>query len=184
MDHLYTVNAFVLDRQFTDLFAVIPGVASGIMFLAWLVQRPHNVGNLQLALAHPGRGGAQRHHRVFQEYSAERTAEALQAYRVPKVVARIYDPRRADIGSAQFTAFTDPGYAKIAFSIRVEPYGTRRTLVITETRTATIDARSRRRFVVYWKPIGPFSALIQRLVLRLVKSAAEKRSASNAPTQV
>ncbi len=50
MDHLYTVNAFVLDRQFTDLFAVIPGVASGIMFLAWLVQRPHNVGNLQLAL--------------------------------------------------------------------------------------------------------------------------------------
>ncbi len=56
--------------------------------------------------------------------------------------------------------------------------------MITETRTATIDARSRRRFVVYWKPIGPFSALIQRLVLRLVKSAAEKRSASNAPTQV
>jgi hypothetical protein len=51
MDRLYTVSAFVLDRQFTDLFAVIPGVASGIMFLAWLVQRPHNLGNLQLALA-------------------------------------------------------------------------------------------------------------------------------------
>jgi hypothetical protein len=69
-----------------------------------------------------------------------------------------------DIEPAQFTAFTDPGYAKIAFSIHVEPDGTRRTLVITQTRTATIDARSRRRFAVYCKLIGPCSALIRRLV--------------------
>jgi hypothetical protein len=56
--------------------------------------------------------------------------------------------------------------------------------VITETHTATTNARSRRRFAVYFKLIGPISALIRRLVLRLVKSAAEKSSPGNAPTQV
>jgi hypothetical protein len=54
--------------------------------------------------------------------------------------------------------------------------------VITEIRTATTDVRS--RCAIYWKLIGPFSALIRRLVLRLVKSAAEMSSASNAPTLV
>jgi hypothetical protein len=37
--------------------------------------------------------------------------------------------------------------------------------VITETHTATTNARSRRRFAVYFKLIGPISALIRRLVL-------------------
>lgn len=68
---------FVL--QFTDLFAVVLQVAAGITFLAYLLQQPRDVGTFQLAVAilcvvllNAAIGFA-------QEYSAERTAEALRA---------------------------------------------------------------------------------------------------------
>jgi len=81
----------------------------------------------------------------------------------------------------EFAEFDAPGYAKIAFNIRVEPYGRGRTLVTTETRTATTDLASRRRFGMYWRLIGPFSGLIRRLTLRLVKSDAEKQPGTKGP---
>jgi len=65
-----------------------------------------------------------------------------------------------------FAAFSTPGYAKVAFSIRADPDGPHRTRVTTETRVATTDPRSRRRFAAYWVVVGPLSALIRRLVLR------------------
>ena len=82
------------------------------------------------------------------------------------------------IGRDAFAAFSDPGYAKVAFSIRAKPYGTHRTLITTETRTATTDAATRRRFAAYWKLIGPFSALIRRLILRQVTSHVETPTAT------
>jgi hypothetical protein len=75
-----------------------------------------------------------------------------------------------------FATFDTPGYVKVAFNIRVEPYGRRRSLVTTETRTAATDPASLRRFSRYWLLVGPISALIRRLTLRIVKSAAERRS--------
>jgi hypothetical protein len=81
------------------------------------------------------------------------------------------------IGRDDFAAFSDPGYAKVAFSIRAKPYGTHRTLITTETRTATTDAATRRRFAAYWKLISPFSALIRRLILRQVTSHVETPTA-------
>lgn len=65
-----------------------------------------------------------------------------------------------------FAAFCTPGYAKVAFSIRADPDGPHRTRVTTETRVATTDPRSRRRFAAYWVVVGPLSGLIRRLVLR------------------
>ena len=82
------------------------------------------------------------------------------------------------IGRDDFAAFSDPGYAKVAFSIQAKPYGTHRTLITTETRTATTDAATRRRFAAYWKLIGPFSALIRRLILRQVTSHVETPTAT------
>jgi hypothetical protein len=82
---------------------------------------------------------------------------------------------RPDVAPEGFAAFNAPGYAKVAFNIRVLPYGRGRSLVTTETRVATTDADSRRRFARYWLVIGPFSALIRRLMLRNVRSAAEGR---------
>ncbi len=68
-----------LAGQFTDLFAVVLLVASAITFLAYGLEDPRNTGTLQLAVAilcvvvlNAAIGFA-------QEYSAERTAESLQA---------------------------------------------------------------------------------------------------------
>ena len=85
------------------------------------------------------------------------------------------------VSPEEFAEFDAPGYAKIAFNIRVEPYGSGRTRVTTETRTATTDPASRRRFGMYWRLIGPFSGLIRRLTLRLVKSDAEKQPGTKGP---
>lgn len=70
-------------EQFTDLFAVVLIVASFITFVAYFVQTPHDVGNLQLAIAILGVVLLNAVIGFFQEYSAERTAEALKAL-VPK----------------------------------------------------------------------------------------------------
>lgn len=43
-------------------------------------------------------------------------------------------------GPPQFAAFDEPGYGKVATGFLVLPYGTGRSLLCTETRTATTDA--------------------------------------------
>jgi hypothetical protein len=93
---------------------------------------------------------------------------------------KLTDPtdRTPTIRPDEFAAFATPGYAKIAFTIRLEPYGRGRTLITTETRTATTDPATARRFGRYWKLIGPFSGLIRRLVLRLVREDVEQRRGS------
>lgn len=80
------------------------------------------------------------------------------------------------VGADQFATFDTPGYVKVAFNIRVKPYGSRRSLITTETRTAATDPASLRRFSRYWLLVGPSSALIRRLALHIVKSDAERRS--------
>jgi hypothetical protein len=47
---------------------------------------------------------------------------------------------------SQFAAFAEPGYGKVATSFLVFPYGTRRSLLCTETRTVTTDPASARQF--------------------------------------
>lgn len=63
---------------------------------------------------------------------------------------------------------------KVAFSIRALGAGARRTRVTAETRVATTDRRSGRRFAACWVVVGPISRLICRLVLRHVAMRAER----------
>ena len=85
--------------QFTDLFAVVLLVASGITFVAYALPQPRDVRNLQLAVAilcvvmlNAAIGFA-------QEYSAERTAEALQAM-VPHTCRVLRDGERREVPAA------------------------------------------------------------------------------------
>jgi len=87
---------------------------------------------------------------------------------------RIGDEAPLVVDRESFAAFSTPGYAKVAFSIRADPDGPDRTRVTTETRVATTDPRSRRRFAVYWVVVGPLSALIRRLVLRRLATHLER----------
>jgi hypothetical protein len=73
-----------------------------------------------------------------------------------------------------FAAFAEPGYGKVTVNFLVLPYGTGRSLLCTETRTATTDPVSAARFRRYWKVIGPFAGYIMRHWLTLAKQHAEQ----------
>jgi calcium-translocating P-type ATPase len=68
-----------LIAQFTDLFAVVLLVSSAITFLAYALEQPRDPATLQLALAILGVVLLNAGIGFAQEYSAERTAESLQA---------------------------------------------------------------------------------------------------------
>lgn len=77
---------------------------------------------------------------------------------------------------AEFAGFTETGFGKVAVSFLVLPYGTSRALLCTETRTATTDPNTARRFQRYWQIIRPFAGYIMRRWLALAKQHAEQAS--------
>ncbi|MGW7363492.1 cation-translocating P-type ATPase [Streptomyces sp. NPDC054841] len=85
-----------LASQFTDLFAVVLLVASAITFLAYGLQEPRDVGTLQLAVAILGVVVLNAAIGFAQEYSAERTAESLQAM-VPHTCRVLRDGERQEL---------------------------------------------------------------------------------------
>ena len=73
----------------------------------------------------------------------------------------------------EFTTFDRPGFARAVLAFTVEERGIAASLLATETRVACTDPSSRRKFLLYWGAIGPFSGVIRRLMLNQVKRAAE-----------
>ncbi|MDB4949959.1 MAG: uncharacterized protein JWM27_2608 [Gemmatimonadetes bacterium] len=74
----------------------------------------------------------------------------------------------------EFRAWSEPGFARATwnFTLRAEADGAQR--LATETRVLCTDADSRRRFLRYWRLVGPFSGLIRRDLLRGIRRAAER----------
>ena len=82
------------------------------------------------------------------------------------------------VGDARsFLAFEEPGYARVAMNFSVEVTGDGARLA-TETRVATTDPDSRRRFGRYWRVIRPGSAVIRRDWLRAARRRAERGEAA------
>jgi hypothetical protein len=67
--------------------------------------------------------------------------------------------------AAAFEAFAQPGFAKVAWSIRVEPRGDRDARVIVEVRAMTTDPASWPKLARYFRVIGPGSHFIRRSLL-------------------
>jgi hypothetical protein len=86
------------------------------------------------------------------------------------------------IPPTEFSDFREPGYARIVWSITVEPDGPAAARVRTETRVATTDAASRARFRRYWAFLSPGIILIRREALALVKHDAETRQSMSSAT--
>jgi hypothetical protein len=76
----------------------------------------------------------------------------------------------------EFVAFCEPGHAKIAWTIEVEPAGPAASVFSTETRVVTTDPISRERFRRYWAFLSPGILIIRYEILRLVRTEAEHRS--------
>jgi hypothetical protein len=86
----------------------------------------------------------------------------------------------APITPERFADFDSPGFARIATSLRVDPYGSRSCILTMETRVALTDEASRLRFRRYWLLVGPFSDLIRRTTIRRLAHDLRRPAAGEA----
>lgn len=77
------------------------------------------------------------------------------------------------VAPEDFRAMAPAGCAKAAWDFFMEEMRPGRVRLSTETRVHCMDARSRKRFMLYWRVIGPFSAWIRREMLRGIKGQVE-----------
>jgi hypothetical protein len=87
---------------------------------------------------------------------------------LPNVVFRALPP-------GEFAAFREPGYVKIAWTLRADPSGSGESIFRTETRAITTDPVARSRFRWYWARFSPGITLIRRAMLKPLKAEAERR---------
>lgn len=85
------------------------------------------------------------------------------------------------LSGVDFLAFSQPGFAKIIWSIDVRPDGDDRSIASTETRVQVTDPRSRRRFRLYWALLSPGILAIRYLSLRLIRRQAENWTRLSGP---
>lgn len=74
------------------------------------------------------------------------------------------------ISTDEFARFAHPGFARIACSFSVRPYGAAQSLVSYECRTQATDAAARRAFLRYWRPLSPFIGVVLRAQLGVIAS--------------
>jgi hypothetical protein len=82
------------------------------------------------------------------------------------------------VSRADFAAFREPGYVKIAWSLRAAPAGPEATRFHVETCVCTSDPQTRARFRRYWSYVAPGVGLIRVAMLRPLKREAERRAAA------
>jgi hypothetical protein len=83
------------------------------------------------------------------------------------------------VPAADFAAFREPGFVKIAWTLRADPAGPGASVFRTETRATATDAGARARFRVYWALASPGIELIRRASLGpLGRDAARRQRAS------
>lgn len=75
-----------------------------------------------------------------------------------------------------FAAFSEPGYVKIAWTLRAESSGATASVFRTETRAVATDATARAKFRRYWAFLSPGIILIRWAILGPLKSEAERRA--------
>lgn len=79
------------------------------------------------------------------------------------------------VATEQFRDFCEPGFVKIAWTLRADPIDDEHTLFHTETRVCTTDAAARERFRDYWSFVAPGVKLIRVAMLQPLRRAAEQR---------
>jgi hypothetical protein len=76
----------------------------------------------------------------------------------------------------EFAGFSEPGYVKIAWTIRADEINAAESVFRTETRAIATDAEARKKFRRYWSFFSPGIILIRWAVLTPVKREAERRA--------
>jgi hypothetical protein len=78
----------------------------------------------------------------------------------------------------EFVGFSEPGFVKIAWTLRADAVTGTQSVFLTETRAVATDAVARVKFRRYWAFVSPGVALIRWLSLRPLKHEAERRARS------
>lgn len=86
-----------------------------------------------------------------------------------------------DVAPEAFTDFAEPGFAKLALSLRVQSLGEDMSLLCYEVRTATTNEEARKRFRRYWRVIHHGAAIVMHRALVRIRFQAERKHAM-APT--
>ena len=102
------------------------------------------------------------------------------------VVGAITKPWEADVvfkalSPEEFASFEEPGFVKIAWTLRADAVGPYSSVYRTETRAVATDAEARAKFRRYWSLVSPGVWLIRRLSLRPLKAEAERRATRQVP---
>jgi hypothetical protein len=96
------------------------------------------------------------------------------------VMGAVTQPWKSDVvfrglPAEEFVTFHEPGYVKIAWTLRVDPIDATSSIFRTETRAGATDPDARRRFRWYWARFSPGIVLIRHVLVRSVKRTAERR---------
>lgn len=75
--------------------------------------------------------------------------------------------------AAEFGAFAEPGYVKIAASLSVHAYGARRCLLTYDCRSTATDPASRAAFLRYWRLLSPGIRIVLWRAAEMIRRTAE-----------
>jgi hypothetical protein len=81
------------------------------------------------------------------------------------------------VRAEEYGAFNESDYVKIVWTLRADPTGETSSVFRTETRAVATDASARTKFRRYWSFLSPGIILIRRMMLRPIKTEAERRAA-------
>jgi hypothetical protein len=100
------------------------------------------------------------------------------------VLGAVTEPWRANpvfrpLPPDEFAGFSEPGHAKIIWSLGADPAGWDYSVAATETRVKLTDPASRRRFRWYWALVSPGILLIRRRLLQQARKKAERLERAN-----
>lgn len=92
------------------------------------------------------------------------------------IVGQFWRPtgRLRAVSPEEFPSFDEPGWAKAVWGFVLDEAGPGRVRLTTETHIRCTGESARRRFKRYWFVVGPFSGLIRREILRLVRQTVER----------
>jgi hypothetical protein len=105
----------------------------------------------------------------------------VELARVPErevVFGAVTQPWKGDVtfrsvAPERFAAFAEPGFVKIAWTLRADPLGSNASRFHSETRAIATDEQSRQRFRRYWSFVAPGVWLIRRLSSAPMRRRAE-----------
>jgi hypothetical protein len=107
-------------------------------------------------------------------------AEVMNEELVIGLVGRFWRPdggRCMKLTADDFAGFSRPGYAKVAWNLKLRADSTGSTVLSTETRIKCFGSAAFWKFRLYWSLVGPFSGLIRKAILKQVKAEAESKAA-------